>query len=767
MFSPTASRLFLPQTYRCKHAIQHGLGALRSFVIAGLMLLALLAASAMAQPTGQQAPSHQETSSKSTATTAEQPPAVNELLRLLADPQVQEWLKKTQLPPPSTQPTVAAPSTAPAATDETSGLAIMLNERLARTRAHIHNVIEEVPNLPDEIAHAGERLQQDAQSVDTNGMLLRILLSVGLGVLFRLAFVRYAKLHGADEAHLHVTPGKRLQYFCIQLGFAIAPSLAFAIGALIPFIAVEWSPLIKHAMLNFLLALIAIQLANDLSHAILVRATDHKRPSYNRQLRHFWYRRIVLFLGYFVWSWAAIGVLVAAQVSHHSVQAIAYILGLVQLGIALEIIWRRPLAPDVADNTTRHRFTYNILLSAYGVLLWLFWAANLSGLFWLGVFALLLPTLILANGSFVREVIRPSEGIHSESVSLLEIGLERGVRVLIVVAAVLWLAHIWQIDLIELTSRDTTLTRLARGILNAAVVLLVADFIWQIARTIIDMRLAAAQKNLDEAHPAAPPSSEAPAHNGHGIDYVKQARLRTLLPIFRNILLVAIILIAGLTALSELGIEIAPLIAGAGVVGVAVGFGSQTIVKDVISGIFYLLDDAFRVGEYIQSGNYKGTVKSFSLRSVKLRHQRGPIFTVPFGQLGAVQNMSRDWVLDKFQIGVAYDTDLDQARKIIKNIGTELAADPELGPHILEPLKMQGVQEFGQYGIEIRCKIMTRPGEQFVVRRTAFKRIKQEFDKAGIKFALPRVQVAGGVEPGAAAMQVHRAIEEAREANRE
>ena len=100
-------------------------------------------------------------------------------------------------------------------------------------------------------------------------------------------------------------------------------------------------------------------------------------------------------------------------------------------------------------------------------------------------------------------------------------------------------------------------------------------------------------------------------------------------------------------ALSALGVEIGPLIAGAGVVGVAIGFGAQTLVKDIIAGMFYLLDDAFRVGEYIQSGNYKGTVESFSLRSVKLRHHRGPLYTVPFGVLGAVQNMSRDWVIDK------------------------------------------------------------------------------------------------------------------------
>ena len=210
-------------------------------------------------------------------------------------------------------------------------------------------------------------------------------------------------------------------------------------------------------------------------------------------------------------------------------------------------------------------------------------------------------------------------------------------------------------------------------------------------------------------------------------------------------LFVVIVVITALMGLSSLGVEIGPLIASAGVVGVAIGFGAQTLVKDVISGIFYLLDDAFRVGEYIQSGNYRGVVECFSLRSVKLRHQNGPLYTVPFGVLGAIQNMSRDWAIDKLTIGVTYDTDIDKARKIVKKVGQELAQDPELAPGILEPLKMQGVQAFGDFAIQLRMKMMTRPGDvQFAARRRALAMIKKAFDANGINFAYPTVQVAGG-----------------------
>jgi small-conductance mechanosensitive channel len=115
--------------------------------------------------------------------------------------------------------------------------------------------------------------------------------------------------------------------------------------------------------------------------------------------------------------------------------------------------------------------------------------------------------------------------------------------------------------------------------------------------------------------------------------------------------------------------------------------------------------------------------------------------------------MSRDWVIDKMTINVTYDTDLDKVRKIIKQVGKELAADAELAPNILEPLKMQGVEQFGDFAIQLRLKMMTRPGEQFVIRRKAFAMIKKAFDENGISFAFPTVQVAGRGEPSAAAAQ--------------
>jgi small-conductance mechanosensitive channel len=230
------------------------------------------------------------------------------------------------------------------------------------------------------------------------------------------------------------------------------------------------------------------------------------------------------------------------------------------------------------------------------------------------------------------------------------------------------------------------------------------------------------------------------------------------LPIVRGTLAVVLIVMTVLMALSVLGVQVGPLLASAGVIGIAVGFGAQTLVRDLFSKFFYLLDDAFRVGEYIQSGNYKGTVEQLGARSIRLRHHRGPVYTIPYGQLGAVQNMSRDWVIDKLTIRLAYDADLDKAKKLIKQIGKDLAKVEEFAPQILEPLKMQGVEEFGDYAVTIRMKMMTKPGQQFTIRRRAYAMIKQAFEANGIRFAQPTVQVAGGTADATAVAAVRQSL---------
>jgi len=362
--------------------------------------------------------------------------------------------------------------------------------------------------------------------------------------------------------------------------------------------------------------------------------------------------------------------------------------------------------------------------------------AGMMAAFWLLAVVIVWPLADRLTRRAVEHLLRPPGATEiAGTPTLTAVFLERGLRAALITGALALLAWGWGIDLESLAGQETMMTRIAHGALSAAAIALIADFIWHLAKAAIDIKLA------ETTNPGLPNTPEAR----------RRARLHTLLPIFRNILFVVVVAAAALMALAAMGVEIGPLIAALSVLGVAIGFGAQTFVRDIIAGMFYLLDDAFRIGEYIQSGHYKGTVEGFSIRSVRLRHQRGPVFTVPFSLLGAVENMSRDWMIDKLTVGITYDSDIDKARKLIKQIGLELAEDPEFKPVILEPLKMQGVDAFGDYAVQIRMKMMTLPGQNFVVRRQALARIKKAFDANGIKFAFPTVQLAGEGEPSPAA----------------
>lgn len=218
-------------------------------------------------------------------------------------------------------------------------------------------------------------------------------------------------------------------------------------------------------------------------------------------------------------------------------------------------------------------------------------------------------------------------------------------------------------------------------------------------------------------------------------------RLGTLLPLLRNVLSVAIVAIAGMIILSNAGVDIAPLFAGAGVVGLAVGFGAQALIRDIFSGGFFLFDDAFRKGEYIELGNIRGTVEKISLRSFQLRHHNGPLHTIPFGEIKQLTNYSRDWVIMKLPLRVTYDTDVEKVRKLIKKLGQELLTHKDVGHLFLQPLKSQGVVQMDDSALVLRVKFMTRPGDQWQTRKVVYQSVQDVFQREGIRFANREVTV--------------------------
>ncbi|UCE56256.1 MAG: mechanosensitive ion channel family protein, partial [Desulfobacterales bacterium] len=200
-----------------------------------------------------------------------------------------------------------------------------------------------------------------------------------------------------------------------------------------------------------------------------------------------------------------------------------------------------------------------------------------------------------------------------------------------------------------------------------------------------------------------------------------------------------------------------PLIAGAGVFGLAIGFGAQTLVKDIISGVFFLMDDAFRVGDYLEISGTKGTVEHISLRSLRLRNPRGMVYFIPFGDLSLVTNLSRDYVIMKLDFRVRYDADVEKIRKVIKKkVYNVIMANPELGPKLLEPIKSQGVREMDDSAMIMRVKYKTKPGDQFEIRKEVYRLMQEAFKEEGIEFAHRNVTVymppdAGGKDIAQAA----------------
>jgi small-conductance mechanosensitive channel len=277
---------------------------------------------------------------------------------------------------------------------------------------------------------------------------------------------------------------------------------------------------------------------------------------------------------------------------------------------------------------------------------------------------------------------------------------------------------------------EETLVQRSLGVaIDIMVILLLAYTCWQVIQSAIERRLPEPQ--TDDAIASL---------EGEG-GAAGASRAETLLPLVRSFTSVILVIVVALMALSVTGVEIGPLLAGAGVAGIAIGFGAQKLVQDILSGIFFLLDDAFRRGEYIEAASLRGTVEQISLRSMRLRHHLGAVQTIPYSEIATVKNLSRDWVTMKLEFRLPYDTDIEQVRKIIKKIGISMLDDPEMGPHILLPLKSQGVMRVEESALIFRMKFTCKPGEQWIIRREAYRQVKDALEANGIRFAHRSVHV--------------------------
>jgi small-conductance mechanosensitive channel len=297
--------------------------------------------------------------------------------------------------------------------------------------------------------------------------------------------------------------------------------------------------------------------------------------------------------------------------------------------------------------------------------------------------------------------------------------IRRSFRIFLIAFLFFISLRLWGIDI-------STGRMFTRSALTIAVVVLLSFIVWQLIKARIDQK-------LKEEMPEADEDAEEGGAGG--------SRIGTLLVLLRKFIFAVMFVIVALIILASMGVNIGPLIAGAGVVGLAIGFGAQTLVKDIIAGVFFLMDDAFRAGDFIETSGQKGMVEHISLRSLRLRNARGPIHTIPFGDMGTVTNMSRDYIITKLDFRVRYDTDVDKVRKVIKKIYQEIEQDEEMGPKLLGKIKSQGVKRLDDSAMIMRVKYMTKPGDQFIIRRELYRMMQESFRKNGIEFAHRNVTV--------------------------
>ena len=346
------------------------------------------------------------------------------------------------------------------------------------------------------------------------------------------------------------------------------------------------------------------------------------------------------------------------------------------------------------------------------------------------------PAMDTAIRGLVRHLAPPMTGegpvAERAHVSTLRSYIRIG-RVVVFGIVLLAVAGFWGMNPTSLASAGVG-ERVAANLIEFLMILSVGYLVYELVSLFINRKLAAEQTAAGYN-----PDEEEVGGEGGGAG---GSRLSTVLPLILGVSRAAIIVVFLLLGLGNIGIDTTPLLAGAGIVGLAIGFGAQKLVTDVVSGIFFLIDDAFRTGEYVEVDGTMGTVEKISIRSMQLRHHRGPVHTLPYGEIPKITNYSRDWVIMKLRFTVPFGTDPNKVKKIFKTIGAEMMEDELFKNDFLQPFKSQGVLEFDDVGIVIRGKFMAKPGTQFTIRKELLTRVNRKFEENGIDFARREVRVA-------------------------
>ncbi|MFT6676115.1 MAG: small-conductance mechanosensitive channel [Sulfitobacter sp.] len=676
---------------------------------------------------------------------------LSEFTRLLADQRIQHWI--------ATQAKDAK------ANSPATGLTLRqeIEQALAETRERLGDLAlawRAFPTAPDLLFDNWRAKVTPAQQVrGLTFVMIFLFVGAGLEWLYR-QYTNPIKLR--IELHHVTTVRARVTAAGLRALITLSGLAIFALGSIGTFAAFSWPPVLEALVLNLLIVVFTVRTIRTVLVLFLAPAVEELRlvPLGNRMAKHL-SKSLLLLSGVCVLTDSMSDVF--ERINGSDVQTpqtlavnIAFALLILAVSFGLIMAGFSKVAQVMHAPLTRAQRLWRVYLMVLAALAFAALLLDRAALMWsFALLGLLVPALRLlrlwVDDSFDRAkalVISrgppaakipledPDPGAGTDTEALFEpiphiehpyesyrpLAQRLG-RFVLLFAVGVTLALIWDFRVFERAADPTVTGRAIAVLTDSAVALLLADLVWVWASSAIDRRLAAYK-------PPEPGTAPGP-----------EARMATLLPLLRVTLMVTLLVMVVMSVLSSLGVNIAPILAGAGVLGVAIGFGAQSLVKDVVSGVFFLIDDAFRVGEYVEIDQLRGTVEKISIRSLQIRHHRGAVHTLPFGELRHLTNHSRDWVIMKLEFRVPFDTDLRLVKKLIKQIGATMLENEDYGSSILETLKSQGVRRMEEFNMVVGVKFMTRPGEQWLVRRDAYQMVRDAFDANGIRMAERNVKV--------------------------
>jgi small conductance mechanosensitive channel len=538
---------------------------------------------------------------------------------------------------------------------------------------------------------------------------------------------------------------RRLGLLLAHNGLELLPILAFAATAYIAVALIQPGPAVRLALLAIVSAVVISRsgfvLCRLLLSPFLPRLRIFPLDDETAAYLYVWATRLISIAvyGYFVLQ---VGLLLGLP--NAAYQAALKILGLIAAVLVATVILQsrdsvaRLILRGARDETGRTRSltrvrrqiarSWHVLALIYLVALDLTWMSDVPGGFaYLGhgtgltiliVLVAWLALVLLRAGyerlfAINRELLARYPLLEQRAnryVPLMRKGLAAAIRIIALVA----ILEAWGIDVGAMLSgavmRDI-IGRLAAILLMMVIALIV----WEI----VDASISFYLERRDET----------------GRPLLTSSRARTLLPLVRNAFFIVICLLAALTILSELGVNIAPLLAGAGVVGLAIGFGAQALVKDVITGAFILFEDTVNLGDVVTVNGISGTVAAMSIRTLKIRDGNGTLHTIPFGAVTTISNMSREYGYYTIDIGIDYRESTDKVVAVMREVFKEMADDPTCRSKILGEFELQGVDRFTENAVRIQAGIKTRALKQWDVGREFNRRLKLKFDELGIRFA--------------------------------